>query len=52
LAKATDAQIQAAAVALEVQDHGLAVARRHVPDDDLLAVGGFEDDLGGLRQPD
>src|SRR5262249_47146840 len=41
---------QRAAIAVEIEHHRLVPARRHMPDDHALAVGGVEDDLFRLRQ--
>src|SRR6266446_5695440 len=49
-AEAIDPSAQRAAIAVEIEHHRLVCARRHVPDDHALAVGGVEHDLLRLRQ--
>ena len=48
--EALDAIAQRAAVAVQIKNDRLAVARRHVPGDDVLAVGRGQRDFFGLRQ--
>ncbi len=50
LAKALVSPAQRTAVAMEIEKDGVSLARRHVPDDHALAVGGVEHRLFRLRQ--
>src|SRR5712692_9684527 len=49
-AKAVDAMNQRAAIAVEIEHHGLSFRRRYVPGDQFFAVGGFDHDFFGLGQ--
>src|SRR5262249_55030764 len=50
IAEAIDPSPQRSAIAVEIEHHWLVYARRHVPDDHALAVGGVEHHLLRLRQ--
>ncbi len=49
-AETIDTKHERAAIAVEVQHHRLVAARRQMPHNHILAVGGFENDLLGVAQ--